>query len=260
MPEKAVEVQVEGRTIKLTNLDKVLYPEAGFAKGQMIDYYTRVAPAILPHLKDRPVTLKRYPDGTAPGSMFFYEKNCPKHRPPWVSTAKVWSWGNDRWMDYCVVDDLPTLVWVANLASLELHTSLSLGKKIEQPRMMVYDLDPGPPADIVDCCEVGIWLRDYFAGFGLESFAKTSGSKGLQLYVPVNTPITYDTTQPFARALAEELADAAPKLVVAEMARSLRAGKVFIDWSQNATHKTTVGVYSLRAKRDRPYVSLPITW
>jgi len=257
MAKGDVEVEVEGRQLKLTNLDKVLYPVPGFTKGQVTDYYTRIAPLLLPHLKDRPLTLKRYPNGV--DEEYFYEKNCPKHRPPWVATAKVWSWGNNRDMYYCVVNDLATLVWVANLASLELHTSLSLGAKIEQPRMMVYDLDPGPPANIVDCCQVGVWLRDYFAGFGLQSFAKTSGSKGLQLYIPLNTPVDYARTKGVSKGVAQLFEREQPQHVVSQQTKTLREGKVLIDWSQNDQYKTTVNVYSLRA-REHPTVSTPVTW
>src|SRR5213595_86970 len=178
MPNKA-ELIVEERKIQVSNLDKVLYPKVGFTKGQVIDYYIRVAPVLLPHRKDRPLTMKRYPNGVE--GEFFYEKNCPSHRPKWVKTAKVWSEGNNRWMDYCLVQDLPTLVWAANLADLELHTSLSMAKKILQPTMLVFDLDPGPPADIVLCCQVALWLRQIFEQLGLETFPKTSGSKGLQV-------------------------------------------------------------------------------
>ncbi|MEP7105685.1 MAG: non-homologous end-joining DNA ligase [Chloroflexota bacterium] len=257
MAKGDVEVEVAGRKLKLTNLDKVLYPVPGFTKAQVIDYYTRIAPVLLPHLKDRPLTLKRYPNGV--DEEYFYEKNCPKHRPDWVSTAQVWSWGNDRWMHYCVVNDLPTLVWVANLASLELHTSLSLGQKIEQPRMMVYDLDPGPPADIVDCCQVGIWLRDYFADFGLKSFAKTSGSKGLQMYVPLNTAVDYPRTKGVSKGVAQLFEREHADHVVSMQTKTLRAGKVLIDWSQNDQYKTTINVYSLRA-REHATVSTPVTW
>ena len=257
MAKGEVEVEVESRKLKLTNLDKVLYPVPGFTKAQVIDYYTRIAPVLLPHLKDRPLTLKRYPNGV--DEEYFYEKNCPKHRPDWVATAQVWSWGNDRWMHYCVVNDLPTLVWVANLASLELHTSLSLGQKIEQPRMMVYDLDPGPPADIVDCCQVGIWLRDYFADFGLTSFAKTSGSKGLQLYVPLNAAVDYPRTKGVSKGVAQLFEREHPDHVVSMQTKTLRAGKVLIDWSQNDQYKTTINVYALRA-REHPTVSTPVTW
>lgn len=250
-------VEINGRELAVSNLDKVLYPSAGFTKGQVIDYYVRIAPALLPHLKDRPLTMKRYPEGV--GGFFFYEKNCPAHRPAWVQTAKVWSHGNNRWMDYCLVQDLETLVWAANLADIELHTSLSKGKKIEQPTMIVFDLDPGAPANIVQCCRVGLWVRDLFAALGLKAFAKTSGSKGLQVYVPLNTPVTYDETKPFAREIARQLENKHPDLIVSDMKKALRVGKIFVDWSQNDQYKTTVCVYSLRAK-DRPTVSTPVTW
>jgi bifunctional non-homologous end joining protein LigD len=250
-------VDVDGKHLKLSNLDKVLYPEAGFTKGQVIDYYVRIAPALLPHLHERPLTMKRYPNGVS--GMFFYEKNCPEHRPDWVKTARVWSQGNHRWMEYCLIEDLPTLVWAANLADLELHTSLSLGKEIPRPTFIVFDLDPGPPANIVQCCRVGLWVHEIFANFGLESFAKTSGSKGLQIYVPLNTPVTYDDTKPFAHELARVLERQHPELVVSDMKKALRTGKVLVDWSQNDDHKTTVCVYSLRAK-ERPTVSTPVQW
>ena len=256
MPKDTV-VDVQGKHLKLSNLDKVLYPEANFSKGQVIDYYVRIAPVLLPHLSGRPLTMKRYPNGV--DGMFFYEKNCPKHRPEWVKTARVWSEGNNRWMDYCVFEDLPTLVWAANLADIELHTSLSLGKEILRPTFLVFDLDPGPPANIVQCCQVGIWVRDIFARLGLKSFAKTSGSKGLQIYVPLNTAVTYDDTKPFAHEIARMLERQYPQQVVSDMKKTLRTGKVFIDWSQNDDHKTTICVYSLRAK-ERPTASTPVKW
>ena len=251
------QLEVDGQVVPVSKLDKVLYPQAGFTKGQVIDYYVRIAPVLLPHLRARPLTMKRYPEGVE--GFFFYEKNCPTHRPDWVKTAKVWSEGNNRWMDYCLVQDLPTLVWAANLADLELHTSLSLAKKIERPTMMIFDLDPGEPADIVQCCQVALWLRPVLKRLGLESFPKTSGSKGLQLYMPLNTPVTYEQTKPLAHALARLLEREHPEMVVSDMKRALRAGKVFIDWSQNDQHKTTVCVYSLRAK-SQPTVSTPVTW
>jgi bifunctional non-homologous end joining protein LigD len=250
-------VDIEGRHLKLSNLDKVLYPEAGFTKGQVIDYYVRIAPVLLPHLRGRPLTMKRYPNGVS--GPFFYEKNCPEHRPEWVQTARVWSSGNNKWMNYCLAEDLPTLVWAANLADLELHTSLSLGKDILRPTFMVFDLDPGLPANIVQCCQVGVWVRDIFAQLQLQSFAKTSGSKGLQIYVPLNTAVTYDQTKQFAHELARMLERAHPDLVVSDMKKALRTGKVLVDWSQNDDHKTTVCVYSLRAK-ERPTASTPVKW
>ena len=253
-----VQVEVEGRRLNLTNLDKVLYPETGFTKGQVIDYYTRVAPAVLPHLRDRPLTLKRYPNGV--DAPFFYEKQCPQHRPDWVETAEVWSRHSKRTIGYCLVNDLPALVWVANLASLELHTQLHCGADPDRPTMVAFDLDPGPPADVLDCAQVALWLREVLGDLGLEAFAKSSGSKGMQVYVPLNTPkVTYDDTKGFARALAQLLEKQHPKDVVSVMRKDLRKGKVFIDWSQNDEHKTTVCVYSLRA-RPEPTVSTPVSW
>lgn len=250
-------VEIEGKKLTLSNLDKVLYPAVGFTKGDVIDYYVRIAPVLLPHLQGRPLTLKRYPNGV--GGMFFYEKNCPEHRPEWVQTAPIWSPGNNKTMHYCLAQDLPTLVWAANLADLELHTSLSLGADIMRPNFIVFDLDPGAPADIVLCCRVGLWVREVFAQLGLESFAKTSGSKGLQIYVPLNTAVSYEQTKPFAHELARMLEREHPEQVVSDMKKVLRTGKVLVDWSQNDDYKTTVCVYSLRAK-DRPTVSTPVTW
>ena len=234
-----------------------MYPKAHFTKAQVIDYYTRVGPAILPHLKGRALTLKRYPDGVE--SSYFYEKNCPKHRPEWVHTAPIWSGRKDETMDYCVIDDLPSLIWAANLASIELHTSLSLGRTPDVPQMMVFDLDPGPPAAIKQCCQVALALKDIFDALKLQTFPKTSGSKGLQVYVPLNTKVTYEATKTFALAVAQQLEAQHRDLVISAMKRSLRAGKVFVDWSQNDRHKTTVSVYSLRAA-ERPTASTPVTW
>jgi bifunctional non-homologous end joining protein LigD len=250
-------VEVEGREIKLSNLDKVLYPKAGFTKGQVVDYYMRIAPVLLPHLAGRPLTLKRYPEGVE--GIFFYEKNCPPYRPEWMKTAKVWSEGNKRYMYYCVVADTASLVWLANLADLELHTSLSVAPDMDRPTVIAFDLDPGAPANIVQCCQVGLWIKEIFEGFGLQAFAKTSGSKGLQVYIPLNTPATYDETKPLAKAIARLLETRYPDRVVSDMKKSLRTSKVFVDWSQNDNYKTTVCVYSLRAK-EKPTVSTPVTW
>jgi bifunctional non-homologous end joining protein LigD len=254
---KEAVVDIEGKHLKLSNLDKVLYPAAGFTKGQVIDYYVRVAPVLIPHIAGHPLTLKRYPEGV--DHPFFFEKNAPKHRPDWVKTAPIWSEGNNRDVNYILPDDLPTLVWVANLASIELHPSLSLAKDIDCPTMMVFDLDPGPPANIVQCSQVAMWLRTIFDHFGLQSFPKTSGSKGLQIYVPLHSPTSYDVTKPFAHAIARLLEDEHRDLVVSDMKKTLRVGKVLVDWSQNDEHKTTVSVYSLRA-RERPTVSTPVAW
>jgi bifunctional non-homologous end joining protein LigD len=256
MPNKA-ELIVKGKKLSVSNLDKVLYPKVGFTKGQVIDYYIKIAPVLLPHLEDRPLTMKRYPNGV--DKEFFYEKNCPSHRPKWVKTAKVWSEGNNRMMDYCLAQDLPTLVWAANLADLELHTSLAKKKDVARPTMMVFDLDPGAPADIVQCCQVGVWLRDLLGAMKLKSFAKTSGSKGLQVYVPLNTPVTFDQSKDLSRALAQLLEGEHGNLVTSNMSKALRKNKVFVDWSQNDEHKTTICVYSLRAKEE-PTVSTPVTW
>jgi bifunctional non-homologous end joining protein LigD len=250
-------VEIQGRHLKLSNLEKVLYPAAGFTKKDVIDYYVRIAPAIIPHLAGRALTRKRYPDGVD-GEPFF-EKNAPAHRPEWVQTAAIWSGRNRRTIHYVLADDLATLVWLANLAALELHPSLALAKDVACPTAMVFDLDPGPPANIVHCCRVGLWLREIFEHFGLQSFPKTSGSKGLQIYVPLNTPTTYDTTKLFSHALAQLLEHEHPDLVLSEMSKQARTGKVFVDWSQNDEHKTTVAVYSLRA-RERPTVSTPVRW
>ncbi len=251
------EVEVDGRRLSLTNLDKVLYPQSGFTKGQVIDYYARIAPVLLPHLQGRPVTLIRYPNGVE--GKYFYEKNSPSHRPDWVQTAPIFSGERAGIIDYTLVEDLPTLTWLAQLAALELHPSLSLAAAIERPTVLAFDLDPGPPATIVECCRVAILLRKLFAGFGLECFPKSSGSKGMQVYVPLNRELTYETTKPYARAVAQALEAAEPDLILSRMTKSLRAGKVFVDWSQNTQSKTTVAPYSLRA-REAPTASTPLTW
>ncbi len=255
---KKAELEVGGQKIAVSNLDKVMYPETGFTKGQVIDYYIRIAPVLLPHLRMRPITLKRYPDGV--DKFFFYEKQCPLHRPAWIKTTKVASQRREeKHIDYCVIDDLPSLVWAANLADLELHTFLHRAPAIERPTALAFDLDPGAPADIRTCCKTGLLLKKIFDGLRLESFPKTSGSKGLQIFVPLNTPVSYERTKGFARAIAELLEQKYPELVVSKMQKSLREGKVLIDWSQNDIHKTTVNVYSLRA-RPHPTVSTPVTW
>ena len=251
LPDGAVAVTVDGRRLKLSNFDKVLYPQTGFTKGELIAYYARIASAVLPHLKDRPLTLKRYPNGVE--APYFYEKQSPSHRPEWVQTARIGG------VNYTLAQDRATLVWLANLADIELHTSLALADRPERPTMLVFDLDPGAPAGIVECCQVGLVLRGLFGQLGLESMAKTSGSKGLQVYVPLNDAVTYAQTKPFARKVAEVLEQRLPELVVSRMTKRLRAGKVLVDWSQNDEHKTTVTVYSVRA-RERPTVSAPVSW
>jgi bifunctional non-homologous end joining protein LigD len=258
MPTPTI-VEVEGCKLKLTNLEKVLYPAAGFTKGQVVDYYVRIAPVLLPHLAGRPLTMKRYPEGVGEDREYFFEKNAPMHKPDWVKTTPVWSGSNRRTIHFLLANDLPTLVWIANLASIELHPSLSLAADIATPTMIVFDLDPGPPANIVQCAQVGLWVRDIFDHFGLESFPKTSGSKGLQIYIPLNTKTSYDQTKSFAHAVARLLEQEHPELVVSDMKKAVRTNKVFVDWSQNDEHKTTISVYSLRA-REQPTVSTPVKW
>jgi bifunctional non-homologous end joining protein LigD len=251
LPDGGIGVTVDSRRLKLTNFDKVLYPQTGFTKGELIAYYARIAPTLLPHLRDRALTLKRYPNGVE--APYFYEKQSPAHRPEWVQTARIGG------VDYTLAQDRATLVWLANLADIELHTSLSLAARPERPTMLVFDLDPGAPAGIVECCRVGLVLRGLFAQLGLESVVKTSGSKGLQVYVPLNGEVSYEQTKPFARRVAEVLEQRLPELVVSRMTKTLRGGKVLVDWSQNDDHKTTVTVYSIRA-RERATVSAPVSW
>ena len=255
MAATRVEVEVEGHRLSLSNLDKVMYPAVGFTKGQVIDYYTRIAPAVLPHLRDRPLTLKRYPNGVEGGH--FYEKQKPSHAPEWVRSEAIQA--GDRTIDFVLCDDVPTLVWLANLADLELHPSLALARDPDAPTVLAFDLDPGPPAGIAECCAVAGLLREVLSQLGLECFVKTSGSKGMQLYAPLNTDVTYDDTKPFAHGVARLLESRHKDLIVSVMKKSLRPGKVFIDWSQNDRHKTTVGAYSLRA-RETPTVSTPLAW
>ena len=252
-------VEVDGRELKLTNLDKVLYPKAGFTKGEVIDYYARIADAIVPHLRGRAVTLRRFPEGVDNADAAFFEKRCPKHRPKWVKTATVLAGPHAGDIDFCVCQDRPTLIWMAQLAAIELHPSLSLARKPEQPSVLAFDLDPGPPANVIDCCRIAVRIRDLFGHFGLECFPKTSGSKGLQVYVPLNGRTDYDETKPFARAIAQLLEKQTPKEVVSKMAKVDRKGKIFVDWSQNHPRKTTVSVYALRA-RESPTASTPIAW
>ncbi|GAA4019472.1 non-homologous end-joining DNA ligase [Allokutzneria multivorans] len=259
---EATPVRVDGRTLKLTNLDKVLYPEHGFTKGEVIDYYARIAPVLLPHLADRALTLKRYPNGVDGTS--FFEKNVSRHAPEWVRTVRLDTPGSSRGAehaDYAVVEDTATLVWAANLAALELHVpQWTVGPRgaRRDPDLLVFDLDPGAPATVVECCRVAELLREALAEDGLTAYAKTSGSKGLQLYVPID-PVDAERPREYAHELAERLAGEHPKRIVSKMVRALRGGKVLIDWSQNNTAKTTIAPYSLRA-RENPTVSTPVTW
>jgi bifunctional non-homologous end joining protein LigD len=253
-------VEVEGKELKLSNLDKVIYPKTGFTKGEMVDYYAKVAPAIVPHLSGRAVTLRRFPEGVEDLDAAFFEKRCPKHRPKWVKTAKVQAGPQAGVIEFCVCDSLPTLVWMAQLAALELHPSLSKSRAPKRPTVVAFDLDPGPPADVVDCARVALRLREVLSQLKLESFVKTSGSKGMQLYVPLNTKTSYEETRPFAQALAQLIAKQDPENILAKMGKKTdRSGKVFIDWYQNNDRKTTISVYSLRA-RERPTCSTPVTW
>jgi bifunctional non-homologous end joining protein LigD len=255
--KRATEIEVEGRTLKLTRSAKVMYPRTGFTKGDLIDYYAAVAPVLLPHLAGRPLTLTRYPDGVE--GKYFYEKRCPAHRPSWVRTAPIESERGRGTIEYCLAEDPPTLIWAANLAAIELHPSLSRAARMTTPTAIVFDLDPGAPAGLKACCRVALWIKEMFDMFGLSTFVKTSGAKGLQVYAPLNTAVTYEQTKSFARAVAELLEKRHPRQVLSRMAKGLRPGKVLIDWSQNDEHKTTVSVYSLRA-RERPTISTPLAW
>ena len=253
-------VEVEGRKLKLTNLDKILYPATGFTKGQVVDYYARIAPVLVPHLAGRPLTMKRYPGGVDDEQEFFFEKNAPMHRPDWVKTAPVWS---EQQSPHHQFSFSPTICrrWFGSRTSLRSNCirHFRWPPDIATPTMIVFDLDPGPPANIVQCAQVGLWVREIFDHFGLRSFPKTSGSKGLQIYIPLNTKTSYEQTKSFAHAVARLLEQEHPELVVSDMKKAVRTNKVFVDWSQNDEHKTTISVYSLRA-REHPTVSTPVTW
>jgi bifunctional non-homologous end joining protein LigD len=249
MPAARQAVTVDGRHLLLSNLDKQLYPACGFTKRDVVDYYARVAACLCPHLAGRALTMRRYPDGVEHGS--FFQKRKPSHTPDWIRTAPP--------LDSVVVDDAAGLIFVANLASLELHPSLARVETPDTPTLVVFDLDPGPPAALADCAALALELRGMFTQLGLESFVKTSGQKGMQIYLPLNTDASFDQTKRFANAVASTLAQAAPERVVAVMNREQRAGRVFIDWSQNDQHKTTGSVYSLRAT-PTPSVSTPLAW
>jgi bifunctional non-homologous end joining protein LigD len=253
------EVTVGRRKLKLTNLDKVLYPKTKTTKAEVIDYYARIADAILPHLRGRPLTLRRFPEGVGNPRASFFEKNCPKHRPEWVKTTPIYVDRRAGEIDFCLCENRPTLIWMAQLAALELHPSLSKAPRMEQPTVLAFDLDPGAPAGLVDCCKIALRVREIFSAFDLELFPKVSGGKGLQVYIPLNTKITYEQTGPFAKAVAQLLEKQTPKEVVSKMAKAERRGKVFVDWSQNHQKKTTIGVYSLRA-RELPTASIPLGW
>jgi bifunctional non-homologous end joining protein LigD len=250
-------VHIGEKSLSLANLEKTLYPACGFTKAHVLEYYRRLAPCILPHLRDRALTLKRYPEGVA--GEFFFEKRCPSHRPPWVQTAGIRRAGGEE-LSFCLVNDLASLLWVANLASLELHVPLARAGSPETPDALVFDLDPGAPANILDCARVALILRELLSRLGLASRVKTSGQKGLHVFVPLNNrEVTFADTKRFSRTVAMTLEKSYPDLVTAKMPKAARTGRVFINWSQNDPSLTTVCVYSLRA-REQPYVSFPLDW
>ncbi|HEY5876774.1 MAG TPA: non-homologous end-joining DNA ligase [Ilumatobacteraceae bacterium] len=249
-------IEFEGRRLKLSNLDKVLYPAVGFRKAQVIDYYARIAPVMLPHLEGRGITLRRFPNGVEQSG--FFEKRCPKHRPDWVGAA-VGPGDRNGVIQYCLFEEPAALVWSANLAAIELHAPMARAADLEAPLIMVFDFDPGAPAGMRECCQIALLVRDILGAVGLAGWCKTSGSKGLQLYVPLNTPTTHDHAASFALAVGQVLERDHPRRVTTTMAKAERPGKIFVDWSQNARHKTTIAPYSLRA-RPEPTVSTPIDW
>jgi bifunctional non-homologous end joining protein LigD len=260
------QVWVDGRTLSLSNLDKVLYPVVGFTKGEVIHYYSEVAGAMLPHIEGRCITLRRWPDGVEAPS--FFEKRCPTHRPPWVpvsigpgneSEGSRKRKGDSSPIPYCRIEEKAALVWTANLAALELHAPMARADALDSPTTLVFDFDPGAPASIVECAQRALDMQEIFDLLGLETFAKTSGSKGMQVYVPLNTPVTHQDCADFALGMGHVLIQRAPEAVTVTMTKSERPGKVLVDWSQNARHKTTIAPYSLRAK-SHPTVSTPVTW
>jgi bifunctional non-homologous end joining protein LigD len=257
MAAARTEVDVGGRRLAIGNLDRVVFPRTGTTKGELLDYYVRVADAMLPHLRDRLLHMHRYPEGVE--GPRFWQKGCPEHRPEWVPTAPVWSRDKGEAIEFCVVQELAALLWAVNIGSLELHTSLHVRSDLHRPTALAFDLDPGPGAGLLDCAEVALRVRALLAELGLASHAKTSGGKGLQVYVALDGEATYAQTKPVARTVAEVLEAQTPDRVVSRMARSLRAGKVLIDWSQNTEHKSMVCAYSVRAK-ERPTVSTPLRW
>ncbi len=250
-------VQVDGRELEVSNLDKPMFP-SGFTKGQVIEFYLKIADSLLPHLKDRPITLKRYPNGTTERP--FYEKDAPKYTPKWIKRFPVPRRTGGRDICYVLINDLPSLVWSVNLANLEMHPFLHRAPDIGTPTAMVFDLDPGEPAGLLESAKVAFLVKKSLEDAGLQSFAKVSGSRGIQMYAPLNTPVDYAETQTFARGMAERLEHEHGGLVVSAMAKEQRLGKVFIDWSQNSDFKTTVAPYSLRARQAEPFISMPVKW
>jgi bifunctional non-homologous end joining protein LigD len=250
-------MDVGGRRLAIRHLDRVLFPRMGTTKADVLGYYARIAEHMLPHLRERLLHMHRYPEGVE--GPRFWQKGCPEHRPAWMPTAPVWSRDKGRFIEYCVVNELAGLLWAVNLGSIELHTSLHLRGCLHRPTVLAFDLDPGEGAGILECCEVALRLRELFDGLRLQCHAKTSGSKGIQVYVPLNTEISYDLTKPASRRIAELLELQTPGRVVSRMAKALRRGKVLVDWSQNTEHKSMVCAYSVRAKQ-RPTVSTPLRW
>jgi bifunctional non-homologous end joining protein LigD len=255
--QRSRELVVDGRRLAIANLDRVVFPQAGTTKAQLLDYYLRVADAMLPHLRDRLLHMHRYPEGV--GGPSFWQKACPEFRPEWIQTVPVWSRDKHDNIEFCVIDETAALLWAVNIGSIELHTSLHRRDDLHRPTAMAFDLDPGEGVGLPECCAVGLRIRDLFAGVGLLSLPKTSGGKGLQVFVPLNSEVTYAQTKPVARGVAEMLEAQTPDRVVSRMAKALRRGKVLVDWSQNTESKTTICVWSLRA-RERPTVSTPVSW
>src|SRR5919206_1593477 len=251
------QLEVGGRRLSIRHLDRVVFPRTGTTKGELLDYYVRVSDVMLAHLQERLLHMHRYPEGVE--GPRFWQKGCPEHRPEWVPTAPVWSRDKGEAIEYCVVQELATLLWAVNIGSLELHTSLHRRDELRRPTAIAFDLDPGPGAGLLECAEVALRVRALLGELGLDGFPKTSGGKGLQVYVPLDGAATYTETKPVARTVAEILEAQTPDRVVSRMARSLRAGKVLVDWSQNTEHKSTVCAYSVRAK-ERPTVSTPVRW
>ena len=250
-------LEIGGRRLSIPHLDRVVFPRAGTTKGALLEYYVAIGDVMLPHLRERLLHMHRYPEGVE--GPRFWQKACPEHRPPWLSTVAVWSRDKQADIDFCVVEDLPGLLWAVNIGSIELHTSLHLRGDLHRPTALAFDLDPGEGVDVIGCGEVALRLRGLLAEVGLEGVPKTSGSKGLQIYVPLDATATYEQTKPLARQIAETLEAAWPERVVSRMAQALRPGKVLIDWSQNTEHKSMVCAYSVRAK-ERPTVSTPLRW
>lgn len=252
MGAESTTADVDGRSVRLTNLEKVLYPDVGFTKAQVIAYYAAVAPVMVPHLQGRPLTFRRWPNGVQESS--FFEKNCPSHAPEWVDVID-----GPGGVRSCTIDHPAGLVWAGNQAALEIHVPMALGNDLDTPTALVFDLDPGAPANIVDCADVALWMRDVLESVGLTGFAKTSGSKGMQVYVPINTPVAHSQTSSFALAVGQLLERQHRDRVLVDMTRAKRPGKIFVDWSQNSRAKTTIGAYSLRGG-PIPTVSTPLSW